>query len=119
MYISIIILSTINILFLGILIFYIRNIYLSISNTLYNTSVYDEELDEDDKREYTEEEMAIMARQEDFDRRMLRMQKEVEAYKASLINPKTGNIAEEIDGVKNLPHEEVQSYYDLYEEYAK
>jgi len=116
MYISIIILSTINILFLGILIFYIRNIYLSIS------SVYDEdesELDEDDKREYTEEEMAIMARQEDFDRRMVRMQKEVEAYKASLINPKTGNIAEEIDGVKNLPHEEVQSYYDLYEEYAK
>ena len=73
-----------------------------------------------DERELTEEELSIMARQEDFDRRIQRMHKEVELAKGSMINPLTGNIAEELDpSVYNIPHDKVKGYYDLYDEYAK
>ena len=76
--------------------------------------------DVEEEEDFTEEELSMMARQEDFDRRINRMHKEMLLAQASMINPKTGNIAEELDpSVHNLPHDSVNHYYDVNEEYAK
>lgn len=64
-----------------------------------------------DSEELTEYEIECMIRDKDFDNRIAKMREEL----ALQSHPKhTGTIAEELDPmVKNLPHDSVQTRYDV------